>query len=103
MNNTLYNIGFVLAVALLICLFPMPYGYYSLVRFVAMIVFGCMAFSFYKKENRLPSVIFGSLALLFQPLFKISLGRTMWNIVDVTVAVILVLIWYNNHNSYINK
>jgi len=27
------------------------------------------------------------LALLFQPFFKISLGRTLWNIVDVIVGI----------------
>ena len=51
MDNLLYKIGLGLAVALIVCLFPMPYGYYTLVRFVAMIIFGCMAFSFYKNTR----------------------------------------------------
>ena len=34
MDNLLYKIGLGLAVALIVCLFPMPYGYYTLVRFV---------------------------------------------------------------------
>ena len=95
MDNILYKVGLGLAVALIICLFPMPYGYYSLVRFVAMIVFGCMAFKFYQENNIILSVVAASLALLFQPFFKVVLGRTMWNIVDVIVAVALVLLWYN--------
>nr|WP_317235635.1 DUF6804 family protein [Ornithobacterium rhinotracheale] len=31
------------------------------------------------------------LALLFQPFFKISFGRTLWNSVDVLVAIGLYL------------
>ena len=34
-------------------------------------------------------ILFIALALLFQPFFKIALGRTIWNIVDVLVAVFL--------------
>ena len=30
---------------------------------------------------------FGALALLFQPFIKIALGRLIWNVVDVVVAV----------------
>ena len=93
------NIGLGLAIALLVSLFPMPYGYYILVRFMAMIIFVCMAYSFYKEEKLPLCIIAISLALLFQPLFKIALGRTMWNIVDVIVAIALVLLWYNNRKT----
>lgn len=95
MDGILYKIGLVLAVALLICLFPMPYGYYTLVRFAAMIYFGCIAFHFYKGNNQILMVVAISLAILFQPFFKLALGRTMWNIVDVVVAIGLIYLWYN--------
>lgn len=36
------------------------------------------------------AITFASLAVLFQPFIKIALGRTMWNIIDVVVAVVLV-------------
>lgn len=100
MDNLLCKIGLGLAIALIVCLFPMPYGYYTLVRFVAMIIFGCMAFNFYKEERQPLCVIAGSLALLFQPFFKIVLGRTLWNVVDVLVAIFLVILWYmENYNK----
>lgn len=96
MNDLLYRIGLGLALALLVCLFPMPYGYYTLVRFSAMIIFGYMAYGFYKDEKIPLCVTACSLALLFQPFFKIALGRVMWSIVDVVVAIALVLLWYKN-------
>ena len=89
-------IKLILAALLLVCLMPMPYGYFTLVRFAAMVFFGCMAFNFYK-EKRIPlCVLAGSLALLFQPFFKLVLGRTIWNVVDVVVAILLVLLWAKN-------
>ena len=58
-----------------------------------------MAFSFYKNENISLCVIAGSLALLFQPFFKIVLGITMRNVIDVIVAIALVALWYKNYNN----
>ncbi len=45
------------------------------------------------KENGL-CVTFAALVLLFQPFFKITLGRGMWNVVDVVVAVSLLMLVY---------
>ena len=39
-------------------------------------------------------IIYGGLALLFQPFFKIALGREIWNIVDVIVVIGLLLSIY---------
>lgn len=89
----LANIGLGMAIALLICLSPMPYGYYVLVRFAAMIFFACLAFSFNKRGDTTYAIIAGAVALLFQPFFKIALGREMWNAVDVIVALALFIFW----------
>jgi len=40
-----------------------------------------------------------SLAVLFQPLIKIALGRTIWNIVDVIVAGLLIMSVIKDYNS----
>ena len=83
----------IISILLLLCLFPMPYGYYTLVRFVSMTAFGVMAYRYYKQHKVALMITFSSLALLFQPLIKITLGRTMWNIVDVIVAILLIILW----------
>lgn len=84
-----------LAVSLLLCLAPMPYGYFQLVRLLATIAFGFMSFRFYQERKEALFYTFGALTLLFQPLYKIALGRTIWNIIDVIVAIglILLFIW----------
>lgn len=82
----------ILIVMLLLCLAPMPYGYYEIVRVVAMVIFGAMAYGYHEARKDGLMVTFGVLAVLFQPFFKIALGRTMWNIVDVAVAALLIVI-----------
>ena len=42
-------------------------------------------------------VLFVVLALLFQPFLPLSLGRVIWNIVDVVVAVYLVYLLAKAH------
>lgn len=92
-------IQIIFAAMLLLCLADMPYGYYQLVRLIAMVLFGWMAYDYSTKEHQLGCVTFGSLALLFQPFFKIALGRTIWNMVDVVVAIVLIVIVINNFKS----
>lgn len=83
---------FIMAILLLLCLAPMPYGYYQLVRVVAMIAFAIMAYQYYEKEKVSLLIIFCGLCLLFQPFIKVALGRVMWNVVDVVVAIGLVVL-----------
>ena len=84
----------ILAALMLLCLAPMPYGYFQLVRFVAMAVFAYFAYNHFTQKEEGLGFMFLSLSLLFQPFLKIALGRTLWNVVDVIVAIVLVILWY---------
>ena len=79
-----------LAVLLFLCLLNMPYGFYQFVRFVALIGFGILAYKANEDGKQTEMIIYGGLAILFQPFFKIALGREMWNIVDVIVGIGLI-------------
>ena len=83
-----------LAAMLLLCLAPMPYGYFTLVRFLAMVVFGIYAYQCYLAKREGLTWMFVTLALLFQPFAKVSLGRTVWNVVDVIVAIGLIALFF---------
>lgn len=89
----------ILSILLLLCLAPMPYGYYQLVRVVAMIAFAIMAYQYYEKENVPLAFTFGGLTLLFQPFIKVALGRTLWNVVDVIVAIGLIVLVFSNFDQ----
>lgn len=80
----------VLATLLLLCLLDFPYGYYQLVRFVATMVFSYLAYNAQQENKKNEVYIYIALAVLFQPFIKIALGRTLWNIVDVIVALGLI-------------
>ena len=80
----------ILAVLFFFCLLDMSYGYYQFVRFLALIGFAILAYKSYERQENIMTILFVGLAILFQPLFKISLGRELWNIVDVIVGIGLI-------------
>lgn len=83
-----------LAAVLLLCLAPMPYGYFTLVRILATVVFGLYAYKCYVAKKEGLTWVFVTLALLFQPFAKVGLGRTIWNIIDVIVAIGLIVLFF---------
>ncbi len=77
----------------------MPYGYYQFVRFAALIGFALLVYEAYENERNAEMIIYAGLALLFQPLFKIALGRQLWNIVDVIIGIgLIVSVFINSKN-----
>ena len=87
------HLKLILALLFLLCLANMPYGFYNLVRFVAMIAFAVYAYFYYEKKNNKLAIASLSLAVLFQPLLPIYLGRILWNIIDVIVAIFLIILY----------
>ena len=103
-----YRIGFIMNIKLLyllssalllLCLAPMPYGYYQLVRFISMVLFALFAYNYWIKEIKPLAITFGALALLFQPFVKVALGRAMWNVTDVVVALGLIGLYLYENNK----
>lgn len=84
----------VLAALLLLCLAHMPYGYYQLVRWTALVCFVSLGYDYYQKKNVPLAFVFFGLAVLFQPVAKIALGRTLWNIIDIVVVIFLVVLTF---------
>lgn len=85
----------VVAVLLLLCLADLPYGMYEIIRFAATAAFAWMSYDYFKAKKDLLGFVFAALALLFQPFFKVALGRVIWNAVDVIVVIVLVLLLIN--------
>tara|TARA_B110001469_G_C9587113_1_gene291285 strand:+ start:875 stop:1186 length:312 start_codon:yes stop_codon:yes gene_type:complete len=91
MKNQTTITKIVLAVLFVLCLADMPYGYFQFVRFLGMIGFAFLAFDEFEKENKGWSIFYIASAVLINPIFKISLGRELWNIIDIIWAIILVV------------
>jgi hypothetical protein len=89
-----------LAVMFFVCLLDMPYGYYQLVRFAALIGFSILAYTANEQGQTTEAIVFVCLAILFQPFIKIALGRELWNVVDVIVGIgLIVSIFIRPSNS----
>jgi hypothetical protein len=88
MNNV---IKIVLSILFFLCLADMPYGYYQFVRFAGLVGFTTLAYQAHGQDRQSEMIIYGGLALLFQPFLKIALGREIWNIVDVIVGIGLII------------
>ena len=89
-NNNDFLIKTGLTILFFLCLLDMPYRFYELVRFIALVGFVILAYKANKQQKQTEMIIYGGLALLFQPFFKIALGREIWNVVDVVVGIGLI-------------
>ena len=58
-----------------------------------------MQYQYYQKHCKPLSITFGALAFLFQPFVKIVLGRGVWDVVDIVVAILLVVLWYKENKK----
>ncbi|PIV39883.1 MAG: hypothetical protein COS29_00215 [Candidatus Omnitrophica bacterium CG02_land_8_20_14_3_00__42_8] len=68
-----------------------PYGFFTLLR---LVVFGTtvyLSWLAYKSERQSWTWVFGFIALIFNPLIPLHLGRDLWVVVDLLVAVFLII------------
>jgi hypothetical protein len=86
-----YLIKIVLAVLFFLCLLDMPYTYFQFVRFAGLVGFAILAYIAHEHGRETEMFIYVGLALLFQPFFKVVLGRQIWNIVDIIVGITLLI------------
>lgn len=84
-------IKIILAILFFVCLLDMPYGYYQFVRFAGLVGFVILAYQANLQGRQTETIIYSALALLFQPFFKIALGRQIWNIADVVIGLGLLI------------
>ncbi|WP_456441872.1 DUF6804 family protein [Psychroserpens sp.] len=90
----------ILTILFLLCLLDWSYGYYQFVRFIGLIGFSALSYQQYKKNN-IWFIVWLASAVLINPFFKIALGRTIWNIIDIVWALLLIisLLKYRNSQS----
>lgn len=78
---------------LLVALFDgLPYGYFTLLRFVVCAVGVYIAYKIYVSNNDSLWVwLFGGIAILFNPIIPIHFERETWWIIDLIIGGIFVL------------
>jgi uncharacterized membrane protein YccC len=84
------------AVLLLMAVLPLPYGYYTFLR-VSVTTCALLVAWFAYTEKGEPTVwvlVFGLVAILFNPLIPIYLSRGIWFYLDIGIAVIFAVWWF---------
>jgi len=72
---------------LLFAIFPLPYGYYQLLRIVVTISSGISAYKAYENKNQGLSIAFAIVLILFNPIMPIYLDKGTWVVFDITVGI----------------
>ncbi len=83
---------YIAAGMLFVAVFPLPYGYYILLRLVATGVFAWAAYVAYTKQEKILPWVFGLLAFLFNPIIKVHLPKELWAVVDVGCGILLLAV-----------
>jgi hypothetical protein len=70
----------------------MPYGYYQFFRIVGFIGFGVLAYNENRNRHLFLMILCFGVAILLNPILKIHFTRSIWNKIDLILAIAL-LIW----------
>ena len=81
--NSLEKASVLIAGILLICLLPLPYAFYTVIRLSIAILAGCWAYHFYSQKKFALALTSLGILILFQPIVKITMDRLSWNILDI--------------------
>ena len=88
-NNIPTPVIYIASALLFIAIFPMPYGYYTLLRITATGVFVWVAIAAINQNEKIIPWIFIVLAILFNPIIKIHFAKEIWAVIDFGAAAFL--------------
>lgn len=72
---------------LLIAIFPMPYGYYSILKICVSLCGGFTAYLNFQEDNiKVTTWLCVFLAIVFNPIIPIHLTREIWIVLNVAAA-----------------
>ena len=80
------------AIMLLLALLRWPYDYYRVLRWVTCAAAVFVAYCGWTWKQQWATWLFGVVAVLFNPLIPIHLTRDIWQVIDVVVAGMFVLV-----------
>ena len=79
-------IRYVIAGLLLLGVFELPYGFYGFLRIVVTLYAVVLAYSAYKNRANNVMYLWIGIAILFNPLLPIYLGKEIWVVLDLLTA-----------------
>jgi hypothetical protein len=79
------------AVALLVAIADLPYGYYQLLRWAVCGIGIYSVYLAYKQKKKAWIWTFGIIALVFNPIFRFHFGKAGWQVIDVMAGIIYLI------------
>lgn len=93
----------IIALALLACLFPLPFGYEDLIRYAAAVLFAIMGYHFFEQEKKTWGFLGLLLAVVYQPWYKIPFPDLVLKILYPLTAAGLIFLYVKERRSDCQK
>ena len=78
---------------LMLAVLPLPYAYYEFLRVTVTGAAAYVAVRMVKLDRHNIAVLFGLIALLFNPIAPVYLSKQVWIIFDLMAALIFIGVW----------
>jgi hypothetical protein len=92
MNKKLFFPSIIIAVLLIIAIFPInEYGYYIFLRWVVCLSGAFFAYQAYQIGKKYWAWIMGTITVLFNPIIPIYLNKEIWRPIDIISAGIFIV------------
>jgi hypothetical protein len=72
-----------------------PYGYYILLRWIVCAILIYCAIVTYRLKNNGWTWIFGINAVIYNPIFRLALGRSIWTFVNIASIIMIVISFFS--------
>ena len=76
-----------------------PYGFYIFLRWAICFVSILVAYGFYKSKLNGWAMVFGAIAILFNPIFPVYLNKASWVLIDIISAILFFIAAYSNKKN----
>lgn len=86
MKKNLKLIPIISGILLLLAIGSLPYGYYQFLRLAVCASGAWMAYEFNKSEHFGLMIVFGVVALVFNPVVPVYLDKGTWVLIDLLAA-----------------
>jgi len=95
-----FKLGILTVLMLVVALAPMPYGYYGLLRVIACCFFILKCIRLRQQNARPPFIASLALALIYNPIMYLPLGRVLWIFVNlITISITIKFLLKNEEGN----
>ena len=91
----LSKIAYFSAILLVLGIFSWPYGYFVMLRWIVCGTAIVLANKYFELKLNHWTVIFGCIALIFNPIFPVYLSKAVWVSIDFISAILFFLVGYS--------